>query len=180
MPIAPNALAMLALGWSYSGPPLRLKRWPAGLAVVAVLAGLLTYHAGYAANGGREYPPALLLFTVIMSLWMGLVSQTKDLSGVEGDRHAGRRSWPIVWGGRTARRVLAAVALGLGSVFVVTAALVAPGLHEAEIVVLAGAAGVAALALSPLSEGTRSAGRRPYNAFMLTQYGAHLTTLAIR
>jgi 4-hydroxybenzoate polyprenyltransferase len=41
-----SVIVLLALGRLYWGPPLYLKRWPTGLAVVALLAALITYNAG--------------------------------------------------------------------------------------------------------------------------------------
>lgn len=179
--LAVDAAAVLALGWLYSGPPLYLKRWPAGLAAVAVLAGLITYHAGYsigAADGDNGDVPGLLLFAGVMALWMGLVGQTKDLSDVEGDEKAGRRSGPIAWGENAARLLYSAVALSLAGAYLAWAALGArDDLLPSAVVLVVGASAVAITALGPWGRGGRSARRRPYRAFMLTQYGAHLAVL---
>jgi 4-hydroxybenzoate polyprenyltransferase len=173
-----SVLAALVLGWAYSAPPFYLKRSPAGLAAVAILGGLLTYQAGYAAAGGGGEIVSLVVFATMMSLWMGLVGQAKDLSDVEGDRRAGRKSGPVAWGEDVARWAVsgAALCIGVGSLF--SAALFAPDLLGSAVVLTCGASVVAALALSPWSRGERPTRRRPYRAFMLTQYCAHLVVLA--
>lgn len=172
-----NVTAMLALGWLYSGPPLYLKRWPAGLAAVAILGGLLTYHAGYVANEAADGFSELGVFGGVMALWMGLVGQTKDLSDVEGDREAGRRSGPVAWGEDLARLLYSGIAFSLSAAYLVWAALYAPGLLGSAAMLMLGALGVAAATLGPWSKGDRTKRRRPYKVFMLTQYGAHLPVL---
>lgn len=169
-----SVAAALAVGWAYSGPPFYLKRWPAGLAAVAILGGLLTYQAGYAAYGDNGEVVSLVVFAAVMSLWMGLVGQTKDLSDVKGDKLAGRKSTPVAWGGAVARSVASAAALSIGTGCMLAAMVLAPDLLAPAIVLMCGAVVVAALALSSWSKGGRSARRRPYRAFMLTQYCAHL------
>jgi 4-hydroxybenzoate polyprenyltransferase len=166
--------AALALGWSYSGPPLYLKRYPAGLAITATLGGLLTYFAGYTANGGTGIHHNLVVFAGALSLWMGLVGQTKDLSDAEGDEQAGRRSGPVAWGEGTARLVYSALALFVGGAFMLWAAISATELLLAAIVLMVGASIVAILLLGPWSRGRGSKLRKPYRAFMATQYAVHL------
>ena len=172
-----SILAALGLGWLYSGPPFYLKRWPAGLALVAFLAGLLIYQAGHAANGGGGDARSSTVFAVVMALWMALVGQTKDLSDVEGDRLAGRRSAPVAWGEGPARLAASAAAVALGASFVASARSFAPDLLAPALVRSAGALAVATIALGPWSRGARSARRRPYKAFMLAQYGVHLAVI---
>jgi len=175
--LARDIAAALGLGWLYSGPPVYLKRWPLGLGVVAILGALLIYHAGYASNGGGSDVLPLAVFGLAMALWMGLVGQTKDLSDIEGDRQAGRRSVPVVWGEDVARRVFSAVALCVGTAYVVAAAFLVPNLLVSAATVMLGALAVAAVALSSWSKGDRARRRRPYRTFMLTQYGANLTVI---
>lgn len=172
-----NVAVMLVLGWLYSGPPLYLKRWPAGLASVAILGGLLTYHAGYIVNGAADEHLELGVFSGVMALWMGLVGQTKDLSDVEGDREAGRRSGPVAWGEGLARLLYSVIAFSLGATYLVWSALYAPDLLGSSTMLMLGALGVVAVTLGPWSKGARTKRRRPYKVFMLTQYGAHLLVL---
>jgi len=176
-PIIWSVAAALALGWSYSGPPLYLKRYPAGLAITATLGGLLTYFAGYTVNGGTGDHHNLVVFAGAMALWMGLVGQTKDLSDAEGDERAGRRSGPVAWGEGTARLVYSALALFLGEAFVLWAAISATELLLPAIVLMLGASTVAILLLGPWSRGRGSKLRRPYRVFMATQYTVHLVII---
>lgn len=172
-----NITLALILGWIYSGPPWYLKRWPAGLAVVAILAGLLIYHAGYAANGGDGNVRSFCIFSGVMALWMGFVGQTKDLSDIEGDKQAGRKSAPVVWGEDAVRLALSGVALFLGGGNVVLALFLAPDLLIEALTLMLGAVSVALIALGSWSRGDRVMRRRPYRAFMLTQYGTHLAAV---
>lgn len=172
-----SVIIALTLGWLYSGPPFYLKRWPTGLAVVAILGGLITFNAGYAANGGGGNHLSFFLFAVMMALWMGLVGQTKDLSDVEGDKQAGRRSGPVVWGEGVARLFLSGVALCLGGGYVLAAALFAKSLLIPAFVLALGAVAVAAITLSPWSRGDKKRLRRPYQAFMLSQYSVNLAVV---
>lgn len=169
--------AALTLGWAYSGSPLYLKRYPMGLAATATLGGLLTYFVGYTVNGDRDDHYSLIAFAGIMALWMGLVGQTKDLADAEGDRQAGRRSGPIAWGENTARVVYSLMALCLGQVFTFWAAIFATNLLLPAGVLMVGASIVAILLLGPWSKGSRLELRRPYRAFMATQYAAHLVII---
>jgi 4-hydroxybenzoate polyprenyltransferase len=172
-----SVVVLLALGWLYSGPPLYLKRWSTGSAAVAILAALITYNAGYAANGGGSDVRSLFVFAAVMALWMGLVGQTKDLSDVEGDRQAGRRSGPVVWGEEVARLVFSGMALCLGGGYVLSAALFATSLLIPAFVLASGAIAVALITLGPWSRGNKSRRRRPYKAFMNTQYVATLAVV---
>lgn len=172
-----SVACLLVLGWSYSAPPLRLKRWPAGLVAVTIVAALLTYHAGYAANGKGEDVTALLLFAVMMAFWMGLVGQTKDIPDLPGDAKAGRRSIPVVWGEETARRGISASALSIGGAFLILATLFAKELLPQAMAVGVGAAALATVTLGPWSRGEGSILRRPYRVFMLTQYAANATVV---
>lgn len=176
-PMVLSVVIALILGWLYSGPPLYLKRWPAGLATVAIIAGVITYQAGYAANGGDGDVSSLSAFAGVMALWMGLVGQTKDLSDIEGDKRAGRSSGPVVWGEGRARLVFSTVALSIGTTYLLLALTFVPDLILSAMVLAAGSTAVAAVTLGPWSRGDRSRRRSPYRVFMLTQYGTNLTVL---
>lgn len=179
--VAAAAAMALALGVLYSAPPLRLKRWPSGLAVTATLGVLLTYYAGHAANGGGGARTETAVFAVAMALWVGLVGQTKDFSDVEGDRRAGRKSLPVVRGERAAGLFVAGAALGIGAGFASFAFFSASEelLWPAGVLAV-GAAAVAVVALGPWSKGgRRRRRRRPYRVFMGTQYGVHLAVILL-
>ena len=175
--MAGSVAVALALGWLYSGPPLRLKRWPTGLAAVAILGGLITYNAGYAANGAGGDVRSFFVFAAVTALWMGLVGQTKDLSDIEGDEQAGRRSGPVIWGEEVSRLVFSGAALSLGGGCLLSAATFAPSLLIPAFVLTFGAVAVAVITLGPWSRGDKSRRRRPYKVFMLTQYGVALAVM---
>jgi 4-hydroxybenzoate polyprenyltransferase len=173
-------MLMICLGWLYSAGPRPQKRHAAGFAVVVTSGGLLTYLAGWLAAGGTGAPGReFWMLALAMSLWMGLAGNTKDLSHVPGDRSAGRRTLPLLLGDRAARRVIAAMSLALGTAVVALAATQARVLLPAAVILLAGAAAVAA-SLARARPG-RAAGalRRPYRMFMMTQYAVHAMMLAI-
>ncbi len=113
-----------------------------------------------------------------MSAWMGIGGLAKDLSDVEGDRAAGRRTLPLLWGERRAKSAIAVAAVTVGGSFLAAALTVAPALVPAAALVLAGSAALAAVSVGRWSTGDRGAQRRPYRLFMLTQYSAHLAVLA--
>ncbi len=172
-----SVVVALALGWLYSGPPFYLKRSPTGWAILGIVAALITYNAGYAANESGGDILSFSIFAVVMALWLGIVSQTKDLSDIEGDKQAGRRSGPVVWGENAARLFYSGMALCLGGGYILTAALFAPGLLIPAFVLAFGAVAVAVTTLGPWSRGDKSRRRRSYRAFMITQYGANLAVV---
>jgi 4-hydroxybenzoate polyprenyltransferase len=172
-----SVVVLIALGWIYSGPPFYLKRSPTGWAILGIIVALITYNVGYASNEGQGNILSLLVFAMVMALWLGIVSQTKDLSDIEGDMQAGRRSGPVVWGENVARLFYSGVALSLGGGYILLAALFAPSLLIPAFVLASGAMVVAAIALGPWGRGAKSRRRRPYKAFMLTQYAANLAVV---
>jgi len=79
-------LVALALGVSYSVPPLALKNRGIGAGAVGGLGGLVTYYVGYDLGAGRPNP-ALVIFAAAMASWMCLVgAQVKDLSDIPGTK----------------------------------------------------------------------------------------------
>lgn len=176
--LAWGAAAMLFMGWLYSGPPFYLKRWPAALAIIAVSAAVLTYNAGYTLSGSQDERLPLLVFAGIMALWMGLVGQTKDFSDVPGDKKAGRRSLPITWGEETAQFIISTIALVLGIGFFLISFFWVEGLRLPAVVVFVGAIAVSTLSLGPWGKDGETRRRRPYKAFMVTQYAANIVVIA--
>ncbi|ANY05798.1 hypothetical protein AFB00_05210 [Pseudonocardia sp. HH130630-07] len=166
--------AYLAAGIAYSFGPLPLKnRVSTFMSAVAVL-GVSTYALGVAAVGAL--PLEVVVLALSMSGWMACGGLSKDLSDVVGDRVAGRRTWPVVFGMRVARRATAGATVLVAIGFGVAAALVAPLLVPAALAAAAGATVLVAELLLP-QEGARPA-RRPYQVFMWTQYAVHLVVLA--
>jgi 4-hydroxybenzoate polyprenyltransferase len=164
----------MMLGYLYSAPPFQLKHNPGATVAVATLGGLVTYLAGsMSAEAGGGMPQ--LVCAIAMSLWMGLVGAvTKDFGDVEGDAVAGRRTVAVLLGDSAVRRAAALTALVLGGAFVLSAVYLAPVLTVSAVVTLLGAGAVACLALgSRFQDGGRAARRRPYRAFMTTQYASH-------
>lgn len=161
----------LLLGWAYSAPPLRLKRWTWSAGGTVILAGLLTFTAGAVAVGFTSAPTTLLLFAVAMSCWMGFVGAlAKDLSDVAGDAATGRRSSAVVRGLPAARRRLSSNALLVAAAFAIAAPAVDRVLLWPAAAVLAGAA---AIALTCRDTRLCRTARGPYRIFMTTQYVAH-------
>jgi 4-hydroxybenzoate polyprenyltransferase len=172
-----SVVVLLALGWLYSGPPLYLKRSPTGWAILGIIVAVITYNAGRIVNEGEGDVLSFLVFATVMALWLGIVSQMKDLSDIEGDKQAGRRSGPVVWGEDIARLIFSGAALSLGGGYILLAALFAPSLLVPSFVLAGGAVALAVITLGPWSRGDKSRRRRPYKVFMFTQYGANLAVI---
>jgi 4-hydroxybenzoate polyprenyltransferase len=172
-----SVIVLLALGWLYSGPPLYLKRSPTGWAILGIMVALITYNAGRITNESVGDVLAFLVFAAVMALWLGIVSQMKDLSDIEGDKQAGRRSGPVVWGEDVARLVFSGAALSLGGGYILLAALFAPSLLIPSFVLATGAVILAVVTLGPWSRGDKSRRRRPYKVFMFAQYCANLAVI---
>lgn len=175
--LAWGVVAMLVMGWLYSGPPLYLKRFPAALAVMATVSAVLTYHAGFMIGGERAGHTPFMIFAGVMALWMGLVGQSKDLSDIDGDRQVGRKSLPVVWGENAARLAISGVALAISLGFLLISLFVTESLMLAAVIVLMGALFVAAVSLGRWSRSGRTERRGPYRAFMATQYAANLAVI---
>lgn len=166
----------LLVGYAYSGPPFRLKQTYYTASIGGGSLGLLTYLGG-ALCAGRPPTAAVLVFAGMMSLWMGGVGGiAKDLPDVTGDREAGRRTWPVVFGERRARQLLTVAAPVVATAFLFTAAAYSAKLLWCSAAVCLGA--VALMVVNTGTHGREEAGRRlPYRVFMWTQYLSH-TVLA--
>jgi 4-hydroxybenzoate polyprenyltransferase len=166
---------VLLLGYAYCGPGLRLKRWSSTAGATVLLAGMLTFVAGAVAGGGRPTSPTLLVFALAMSCLMGFVGAVaKDFSDVVGDTLAGRRTLAVVRGIRPAARRLSGNAFLVATAFAIAAALVDELLLWPATVV---AAGATAVILACRTRPAAARPRRPYRAFMVTQYLAHAAVL---
>lgn len=170
--------AMLVLGWAYSSGPT-LKNSPTGFAVVIGLGAALTYAAGWVAGGHVTMHDLALALSV--SLWVGLCCASKDFSDIDGDRLAGRRTWPVVLGPQRAAHLLSVLAVSAA-----TGVLVLAGVSGADPVPAAalvmGSIALAFTATRSASAPDRITRRRPYRAFLTTQYtinGAMLTFGAV-
>ena len=165
------AVAMGVLGWLYSVGPRPLKCSVAGTAVASAGGGLLSYAVGSAAAGGVAGAGYLALFGLLSGL-MAVAGAAKDLGDVAGDRAAGRRTLPVVVGHRTATRVIAGGCLVLAAAALVTAGREPEVLLPAVLLAL-GACAVAGWALVTPGDAARPLMRRPYRAFMVTQYAVN-------
>lgn len=178
--VAALAALMLCLGWAYSAGPRPQKANVAGFAVVVTAGGLATYLAGwYAAGGGGVPGRGFWVLSVIMSLWMGMAGNTKDLSHVLGDRAAGRRTLPLLLGDAAARRVIAGLTLALGTAAVALAWVGAYTMRPAAMMLAVGACSVVASLAAAEPGSSAIALRRPYRMFMATQYAVHAMMLAV-
>jgi 4-hydroxybenzoate polyprenyltransferase len=166
---------ILLLGYAYSGPVLRLKRWSPAAGGTVLIAGLLTFAAGGGVSGSVSTSMTLMTFALAMSGWMGFVGAVaKDFSDVPGDAVTGRRTCAVVKGIRRAAWRLSLNAFGVGAGFLVAAVAVDQILVWPAVVVLLGAV---VIALSCRPGPARARPRRPYRAFMATQYLAHAAVL---
>jgi 4-hydroxybenzoate polyprenyltransferase len=170
----------LSLGYLYSGPPCYLKRGAFTGAMTGICGGLLTYMAGDTAGGGMVFTSRLAYFAVTMSLWMGLVgSLTKDLSDLAGDAAAGRRTAALMVGETKARLAASVAATSVATAFLVTAISFDRMLILSAITLGCGAVALTIICLPKFSLGNFSFRRRPYRAFMVTQYAAHISLIAV-
>jgi 4-hydroxybenzoate polyprenyltransferase len=172
------AAALIVLGYLYSGAPFRLKRHPSAAAAILILAGLLTYVAGWTDVTAARPDAAVAALAVVMALWMGLVGAVaKDFADVTGDAAAGcklglDRRCDIA---RRTRCAMAALALGA---FALVGGLAEwPALRWAGIALAAGALVVVHQCIVTVDAPARGTLRRPYRAFMVTQYGVHLSAV---
>ncbi|MBG0813182.1 UbiA family prenyltransferase [Planomonospora sp. ID82291] len=171
----------LVLGHLYSGPPLRLKGSAGGTVAVLCLSGLLSYLGGFvvATAGGADVPvpPGLAVFAAAAIGWMVLVGvPAKDLSDIEGDAAAGRRTFGVLVGERGARLAMTAASPALCAALGAAVWWFGVPLLGVFVAMAAGSAGVVATARRRTEKGRRSL-RRPYGVFMGTQHVVHLTAV---
>ncbi len=161
---------MLALGWAYSAGPC-LKKAALGFAAVIGAGAALTYIAGWLARG--QLTAAQLWLGLAISLWVGLCCASKDFSDVAGDALAGRRTWPVVLGARRAAVLLCALTVIATIILALTVTLTS----SSTLILTALVCGSFSLIVSLLrctDADTRTITRRPYKAFMLTQYTVNI------
>ncbi|WIM94529.1 UbiA family prenyltransferase [Actinoplanes oblitus] len=172
------ALAMLALGFAYSSGRAPLKGSMPGFALVVLGGGMLTYTAGgLTTSGGPTLESAV--FALFLSAWMAVAGSSKDLSDTDGDRSAGRRTLPVMFGQESAARMIAAGTLTVGALFVAVAVHVGDNLIWYALPLAAGAAVTAATLLRTRRATLRADRRLPYRSFMVTQFLVHGTVLAV-
>ncbi|MEU6115112.1 UbiA family prenyltransferase [Streptomyces sp. NPDC047117] len=171
-------ISHLLLGWLYSAPPWYAKRNPLAASCILVLAGICCYAAGYWATGAGAPNADIIVFVLAMSFAMGIVGvPVKDLSDIEGDRAAGRRSWPVLWGEERARAAILCVALLTGAAFFCATLFAAPRIIGGSVVTLIGFGIIGATVMSRFGKGSRSNRRRAFRVFIISAYGAHVAGL---
>lgn len=132
-------LAALAIGWAYSCPPLRLKRFPvaasASISVVrAVVVNLgVALHFSGAFGEGLAVPDAVWALTAFVLPFSFAIAVLKDVPDLVGDSAFDVRTFTVRLGQRTAFRIgLAALTLAYAGM-----AVLGPlGIDDAQPVVL--------------------------------------------
>jgi len=162
----------LALGWAYSAGP-RFKAHPCGFAIVIGLGAALAYSAGWTLHPIRL---ASLAAEAAIATWVGMCCAAKDFSDIDGDRHDGRRTWPVVLGPDRAALVVGVAAMGT-AVAALAFAVGAPTVLPAAVVLLLGSTVLVSRLRSCVrnAHDGRDSGRRPYRAFLATQYAANVS-----
>lgn len=164
---------LLTVGWAYSDGPA-LKNAPVGFGLIVGLGAALTYVAGWFAAGGSD--TGALPVMLAIAAWVGLCCASKDFSDIDGDRLAGRHTWPIVLGPRAAARLLAVIALA-ASGLAVTGAILARTWIVPAAVLCCGSLMLAVVSVKSATNPDRSTRRRPYRAFLATQFAANVALI---
>ena len=101
----------LALAWTYSAPPLRLKQngWWGNAACGLCYEGLAWITGAAVMLGGGLPPWPILALALLYSLGAHGIMTLNDFKAVEGDRRMGIRSLPVQLGADGAARVACAV-----------------------------------------------------------------------
>ncbi len=130
----------LAIGWAYSCPPLRLKRFPvAASASISVVRSLVVnlgvaLHFSLAFGSGMDVPPAVWALTAFVMPFSFAIAVLKDVPDLAGDSAFEIRTFTVRLGQRTAFRMgLTALTLAYAGMAVLGPLL----LDDAQPVVLA-------------------------------------------
>ena len=118
-------LIALAVGWAYSCPPLRLKRWPipAATSITVVRAAVVNlgvwWHFSQAFDDSTAVDPAVWVLAAVTVPFAFAIAVLKDVPDLEGDRRHGIRTFTVRLGPARALRLgLAALALAAAGVVV--------------------------------------------------------------
>jgi len=107
----PIALAMIALAWSYSAPPLKLHSRGLGELTTAVVVTLLTPLLGYHLQAGVLRPVLLWAVLPLCGLQFAMLLAI-ELPDAEGDAAGGKRTLVVRHGAAFGARLYAAVVAG--------------------------------------------------------------------
>jgi homogentisate phytyltransferase / homogentisate geranylgeranyltransferase len=105
-------VAALAVGASYSLPPVRLKRYPlvaslciSGVRAIAVNLGMYGHYALAFGDGSLEIPPAVWALTAFVLPFSFAIAVLKDVPDMEGDRRFRIATFTVRLGARRAARL---------------------------------------------------------------------------
>lgn len=175
-PYPAMAAAILLLGYSYGGRPLRLKRRSTTAGGSVLVAGVIAFAWGAAAHGGLRVTAPLAVVAAALSLWMGLVGALcKDFADSVGDARTGRRTSVVVRGRAATGRLVQVNAVVIAVGFVVASVGYAPDLIAPALVTQLGTMGICHVISAMDGFANHNLLRLPYAIFMWTQ----LSTLAI-
>lgn len=177
-------LGMLALGWLYSAGrrPWKERVWSASLVIAG--GGVLTYGGALATAGIPILPAALPLLQVplLLSLWMAVAGNAKDLGDLAGDAAAGRRTLPVLYGEAHASWIVAVgcllVALAgfaLAAFVSATTGAAASGSLTIWVSAVLLVASILMVVLAALSG--RGGAARMYGVFMVSQVVANVVVV---
>jgi geranylgeranylglycerol-phosphate geranylgeranyltransferase len=100
-------LAILALSYIYSAPPLELKRIPVLESFLISLVYLAVFMSGFftsSADQSIRAFPLEYMFLIIVTLT--LATTVKDIKDIEGDRRVGAMTIPVLFGEKNGKRVV--------------------------------------------------------------------------
>ena len=92
-------VAYQALAWIYSAPPLRLKRFAPTALLISSLASVAIFVSGFVLVSPKQdisILPTRILWLLFISLILSL--SVKDLKDIAGDKKAGIKTIPVVFG----------------------------------------------------------------------------------
>jgi 4-hydroxybenzoate polyprenyltransferase len=103
-------LAYQAIAWTYSMPPLRLKRIPVVATVLSAAAGIAVLLAGYSVitSVPTINPIPLSLLTFLFVCYAATIP-LKDFKDIQGDRRDGVFTIPVILGENKARLFLGSI-----------------------------------------------------------------------
>ncbi len=97
----------LALSHIYSAPPLRIRRFPLLSTFLMSLAFLAVVLAGfYTLSGDKSIGAFPVRYLILIVVGTTLGNNVKDMKDIEGDRAAGIKTIPVLFGEKNGKRVI--------------------------------------------------------------------------